>query len=149
MIKIKDKFKRMFTPMIAKPIFYKSFYKFVLAMVPILLWDRFVNVKKYYSILDTGFFIAGVFYLMLAWMNYLKLDGMKVYGLDIFKVIFHSGDKNSKQKKTGSMMDFVQQDIPDYDELSEKDKTLTKFGANLFTGLVLTAVSLIYIAIKF
>lgn len=139
----------MFTPMIAKPIFYKSFYKFVLAMVPILLWDRFLNTNKHFGILDTGFFIAGTVYLMLAWMNYLRIDGMKVYGLNIFKVLFNSSDKNDKQKKTGSMMDFVQQDIPDYDDLSEDDKLLAKFGANLFTGLVLVIVSLVYIAIKF
>ena len=141
---IKIKFKKMFTAEIGRPIFYKAFYKFVLALVPILIWDRFLNVNKFFGIFDTGFFIAGAVYLMLAWMNYLKLDGLSVKGFFMFK---NTGE-NKAQKKTGSFMDYVQQDIPDYDDLSDEDKLLTKFGANLSIGLIFIIVSLIAITIK-
>ena len=141
---IKIKFKKMFTAEIGRPIFYKAFYKFILALVPILIWDRFLNVNKYFGIFDTGFFIAGAVYLMLAWMNYLKIDGMKLYGTDLLR----RKDKNSGQKKTGSFMDYVQQDIPDYDDLSDEEKMLTKFGANLSIGLIFIIVSLVAITIK-
>lgn len=139
----------MFSPEIIKPLLYKAFYKFVLAIAVILVWHRFINQNSYYGIFDTGFFVVGVFYLMLAWMNYLSLDGIKLHGLNIFKVLFHMGDKNTRQKKNGSMMDFVQQDLPDYDNLSKEDKSIVIFGANLLTGLIMTLASFAYIAFAF
>ena len=146
MIEILKNFKKLFTPQIAKPIIYKAFYKFLVALVPLLIWDRFINTNKYFSLFETGFFIAGAVFLMLAWMNYLKMDGMSLMSLSVIFGWFKK-DENTAQKKHGGFMDYVQQEIPDYDDLSDFDKLLSKFGSNLLLGILMVGISLIAIAV--
>ena len=63
---------------ITKAIVYKVIPRFVTGLVLALLWDRFLNTQKLFSMVQNVFFILGIIFFAMAWVNYLRLDGVKI-----------------------------------------------------------------------
>ena len=72
-----------------RPILYKTVTKLVIAIVLVLLWDRYINTFGLPAAEYGCFCIGGIIFLM-AWFEYLRLDGM---------VLSHLNDKKQKKKK--------------------------------------------------
>ena len=63
-----------------KPIIYSSNSKSLIGLALVLVWDKFVNPDSLMpmGLVSTGFFAAGVWFILWAWFQYLSLDGMKI-----------------------------------------------------------------------
>ena len=61
-----------------RPMLYQCATKISVALVLCLLWNRFINREQYYSMVENAFFVAGAFFLALAWFQYLRLDGARI-----------------------------------------------------------------------
>ena len=129
---------------------YKLIRRFVTGLVLALLWDRFFNAPKLFSMKDHAFFVLGAVFFALAWVNYLKIDGVRIHYLN------ENRKKPGKTKpRTGSLIDFIEEepahtefadlsDVPDADssgfitkneENNENEETKTALIANLLAGL--------------
>lgn len=58
-----------------RPTIYKAVTKIFVILTLLMLWDRYVNGGRL-SLIRDGFFIGGAFLLVMAWMSYLRLDGI-------------------------------------------------------------------------
>lgn len=87
------KIRAVFEKYMIRPMLYQCATKISIALVLCLLWDKFINREQYYSLVEFAFFVAGIFFLALAWFQYLRLDGPP------FSPSF-GGKKGKKEKET-------------------------------------------------
>ena len=102
--------------------------KCAIALLIVLLWDRYVS-RGTMSVVRDGGFAAGLVFLALAWVAYLRLDGMKL----------GRPKKERREKKhfaTRDMIDFVDEHIVTFDELDDDQQLACILAANLFSGVV-------------
>lgn len=114
-----------------RPIVYKTVTKAVFSLTAVLLWDRYLNSRgRMVAFRDAGL-VAGAFLLGLAWFSYLRLDGMSIH---------HLLEERPKKKKpvrgTSDMVDFVDEHIVSYSELSDEERTACNLASSLCSGLL-------------
>ena len=128
---------KIFKPYMVRPIIYKCVTRCSIALVFILLWDMFINSSL--SPVRDACFMAGLVFFMLAWFAYLKLDGLRVHflGEDMLK-------KKPKKKIhwTKSIVDFVDEHVVTFEELTEEEQTAALMACNLLGSLIFLLVSL-------
>ncbi|WP_242996724.1 hypothetical protein [Coprococcus sp. AF21-14LB] len=71
------KIRTIFQKYMIRPMIYQSVTKIAVALVLCLLWDRFLNQDHYQSIVESAFFVAGCVFVLLAWIQYLRMDGVR------------------------------------------------------------------------
>lgn len=123
----------------ARPIAYKTFTRFIIVLVLSLLWNRYINRDAFLSLGKHAFFTAGAFLLTMAWFNHLRLDGMRVHHLAEKDV----REKKKKKHPRKDIVDFVGEKIVSFDELDYDEQAVCKLAANLISGSVFMAMSLI------
>ena len=117
-----------------RPFIYKLLGRIVTGLVLALLWDRFINIHKLYSMMDTAFFFLGFLFFALAWVNYLKLDSVK------FHYLHKDKRQPGKKHKTKYMIDFIDEKPSSQDTtapaetLDEKEETVVALIANMAAG---------------
>ena len=121
----------------------REVYEWIQALVcsvltVVLLWDRYVN-KGLLPVGRDGCFVAALFLFGLAWLNYLRLDGLEVPHL------LSRGKKKEKKRRrlTGDIADFADEHIVPFDELSEEEQLACSMAANLSSGLIFLIPALI------
>lgn len=119
-----------------RPIIYKSITRCSIAIVIMLLWERFVE-SELYALRDGGVVAAFVLF-MFGWFSYLKLDGVKI----------NIASKEKKEKKTkrrwqASIVDFADEHIVTFDELTDEEQTACLMAANLLSGCLFLIISIV------
>ena len=109
----------------------RAMKKCLVALVLILLWSRFINRDM--SILRIGFFVAGMFLFVMAWFSYLGLDGIQ----GPWSLLRNKNkQKSSPKRKSGDMIDYVEEDVVTMDELSDEERHICGLLSSLLAGLV-------------
>lgn len=122
-----------------RPILYKCVNKCSIALVIVLLWDRYVTHGAMPVVRDGGF-AAGLVFFALAFLAYLRLDGVKM----------DRPQKERREKKhfaSHDMIDFVDEHIVTFDELDDEQQQACILASNLFSGLVFLIPALIAAAV--
>ena len=115
---IGKKLKKIFQrPDIRRRVLERAMIKCALGLAFVLIWVLFFNQRGLMGVFQDGFFIVGMFLLVMAWISYLGLDGIS------FRITRY-GKKRPKGRQRGDMMDYVEDDDgdePDRGELSEEE----------------------------
>jgi len=135
-------FLAKYKPKIFKPVIYKFVRRFVTGLVFALLWNRFFNSQKRFSMVEHAFFILGAVFFALAWVNYLKIDGVKIHYLNEKK-------KAGRTKpKTGYLIDYAEEEPSPPDSADSdydgNEETKTALIANLLAGVCFILPSLFF-----
>lgn len=125
----------LYTREMIRPIIYKCVNKCAIALLIVLLWDRYVSRGALSAVRDGGF-AAGLVFFALAFVSYLRLDGVK---------IARPPKEPRKIRRPGSrdMIDFVDEHIVTLDELDDEQQLACVLASNLFSGLVFLIPALI------
>jgi len=117
---------------------YQAATRFGAGLLVSFLWYRFANPSGY-DINSYAFFFMTVFFIILAWMTYLRLDGMRIPRLKMDflrkikkKVIFSS---------YSDMSDYTDEEIVPFDDLEEDEKERVRLHANLLCAVVFLILS--------
>lgn len=131
------KIRMIFQKYMIRPMLYQCVAKFAVAMVLCLLWDKFLNQGGYRSLAENALFVAGCIFLMLAWIQYLRLDGVRIHHL--------LEEKEEKKKKhiIKDMVDFVDEKVIPFGELDDDERIVCRFLGDLLCALVCLIPSLI------
>lgn len=121
------KIRTIFEKYMIRPMLYQCATKVSIALVLCLLWDRFINREQYYSLVEFAFFVAGAFFLALAWFQYLRLDGPQFHHLLEEK----KEKKKKKQHFTKDIVDFADEKIISFSELSDEERVVCRFLGDL------------------
>ena len=111
-----------------RPIIYKLIPRLVTGSVLALLWDRFFNAQKIFLMAERAFFVLGIGFFAMAWVNYLKLDGMKIHYLN-------EGGKKETKHKMKFPIDFAEEKTSPADSLDTHDDTIAALISNIAAGI--------------
>ena len=103
-----------------------------------VLWHRFANPSGY-DINTHAFFFMSVFFIILAWMTYLRMDGMRLPRLkmDFLKKL----KKKAIRFSYTDMSDYTDEEIIPFDELEEDEKSRVRLWANLLCAVIFLIIS--------
>ncbi len=122
--------KPSFERYMIRPVIYQVFTRFLVCLCLALLWNRFVAPRVAAAGAAWGFAFFAVFFAAMAWLAYLRLDGVRVPKFD--RRLFRR--KKSPERAYGDMIDYVDEPIITFEELSDEEKDLTLLIANLVTA---------------
>mgnify|MGYP006865974574 FL=1 len=137
------KIRTIFEKYMIRPMLYQCATKISIALVLCLLWDRFINREQYYSLVEFAFFVAGAFFLALAWFQYLRLDGPQFHHLLEEK----KEKKKKKQHFTKDIVDFADEKIISFSELSDEERVVCRFLGDLLCAalfLIPAGIALVF-----
>ena len=126
------KIRTIFEKYMIRPMLYQCATKVSIALVLCLLWDRFINREQYYSLVEFAFFVAGAFFLALAWFQYLRLDGARIHHLMEEK----QEKKKKKQHFTKDIVDFADEKVISFSELSDEERIVCRFLWDLLCAVL-------------
>ena len=136
-----NKKKQPFERYMIRPVIYQVFTRFLVSLCLALLWNRFIAPRVSAANASWGCEFFAVFFAAMAWMAYLRLDGIHVPKFD--RKLFRRR-KKSPERAFGDMIDFVDEPIVSFEELSDDEKDLTLLISNLITMLLFIGISFIY-----
>ena len=126
-------------PYMLRPFIYMTFTRFLLALCLLLLINFFYSKEAGRPILSTVMVLGGVVFAILAWIAYLRLDGIKLPKFMMLRV-------NLRKKPTrmyGDIIDYVdEQPQVTFEELSDAEKDICILGADLFCCAAFVIVSI-------
>lgn len=126
-------------PYMLRPFIYMTFTRFLLALCLLLLINFFYSKEAGRPILSTVMVLGGVVFAILAWIAYLRLDGIKLPKFMMLRV-------NPRKKPTrmyGDIIDYVdEQPQVTFEELSDAEKDICILGADLFCCAAFVIVSI-------
>lgn len=136
---MKKKFKRLWQRHMIRPTIYMAFIRGVLCLTAALLWNEFAGSSSMLPMRTFAFLFLGVFLLVMGWMAYLRLDGIKIPVFD--RRLF---EWKRKPKRTyGDMSDYVQEEVVSFDDLEDDEKDLCRLIADVVCGVLFLVLSLI------
>lgn len=136
-----NKIKNTFKAYMIRPMIYKTIMKISLILVICLMWDQWINVSSRMNVVKDAFFIVGFIWMLLAWFQYLKLDGYTVQ-----YVLKDKQKEKEKKHKQKDIVDFVDEEIISFDELEEDEKTIVNMFSNLIAGFLYVVISLFFVS---
>jgi len=136
---MKTWFMKHVQPYMIRPIVYKAFTRFIYALLISLLWNRFIN-DGFYPI-GNIFLFFGIAYAILAWVDYLQLDGVKMPHLADWMT--SSLPHRKPERAYGDMSDYIDEEVVSYDELEDEEKIVCKLLAHIACAVLFALMSLI------
>jgi hypothetical protein len=119
-----------------RPIIYRVIPRIIIGLIIALLWDRLLNVQKLLSMVDHAFFVLGILFFAMAWVSYLKLDGIKFHYLN-----------EKKKKKTKHPLkqpiDYIEEEPSPDDFLADNEKSTATLISNIIAALCFLLPSLL------
>ena len=132
-------FLKHFKPYMTRPMIYKTFSRFIYGLLLSLLWDRFINDGLYTKM--HAFLFFGAFYALMAWISYLKLDGMRMPSLSDWMTA--SLPHRKPERSFGDMSDYVDESVVNFEELEDEEKTTCVLFADVICCLIFLLLSFI------
>lgn len=133
------KIKMMFESYMIRPIVYQCVTKISIAVVLALLWNQFINRSQLFHIVKDAFFVLAICFFALAWVQYLRFDGMRIHHL------FEDKEKKKKKKRhrTKDIVDFADEKIISFDELEDDEKIVCRFIGDIICGFLFLVPALV------
>lgn len=120
-----------------RPAVYHGATKFGVAMVVCLLWDRLANPSDL-SINTHAFFFMAVFFAVLAWMGYLRMDGLRIPRI---KMDFLKKIKKKPVRSYADMSDHIDEEVVNFSELEDEEKDVCRLWVNIVLFIVFLVLS--------
>lgn len=124
------KFTDIYKKYMLRPILSKTVTRLAVCLVLVLLWDRFLNTAGF-SAAEYGCFCIGGIVALLAWFEYLRLDGMVV------KPLSTGGKKKKTKHRSSDIADYVEEDVVSYGDLEPEERCLCRLLSDLLCGGIL------------
>lgn len=119
-----------------RPLIYHCTTKLTVSLALCLVWNRWFNQKHHYGLVESAFFVAAVLFFMLAWFQYLRLDGVSIS-------LPRKKKEGKKKHITRDIVDFADEKIISFAELEEDERTVCRLLGNLICGACYLIPSLI------
>ncbi len=129
---------------LVRPILYKCIPRVGLGIALALVWDKMFNVNRLRSVWEYPVLCWGVCLLAMAWIEYLRLDGMKIHHL-----MEGVPKKKKKNHWTKQMIDYTDEELEDTIELTDDQTKLVRLIADILIGLGFLIPSVFYMLFRY
>ena len=124
-----------------RPWIYMTFTRGLLALTAVLLADFFLSPAAGRSLKQAAFALAGMLFAVLAWIAWLRLNGVRLPRLLMLRV---NPRKKPSRMVGGDMIDYVdQRPTLSFEDLEDEEKDLVILGADLVCAVVFLAVAVV------
>lgn len=132
------KWRNKIQPYMLRPFIYMTFTRFILSLAAVLLVDFFFSPGAGRSLKSAAFLLGGALYAVLAWIAYLRLDGVKLPKIMMLRV----NPRKKPSRMYGDMIDYVdEQPLVSFEELDDAEKDICILGADVVCCAVFAVVS--------
>lgn len=121
-----------------RPLLYKIFTRFLLALTAALLWDHFARMDPLISTKMYAFFFLSIYFILCAWLVHMRMDGLRIP-----RFRFSLRRKHEPVRTYGDMMDYTDEEIVSFDELEDNEKDFCSLLANLSCFILFLVLSFI------
>lgn len=123
---------------ILRLVLYRSITKCAVALVLVLLWDRYIN-HGLLSAAGSGCFVMAVCLFAMAWFTYLRMDGMTIHHL------LEERRKKPKKKRhfMKDIVDYADEHVVSFDELTDEERQACGLLSSLLSGLLFLIASIL------
>ncbi len=121
-----------------RPFIYMTFTRFILSLTAALLIEHFIK-DPLRDISAFAFVFFGIFFAVLAWIAYLRLDGVRLPKFMMKRV-------NPSKKpaiRYGDMIDYTDEEIVSFEDLEDEEKDVCILLADIICCVIFLALSLI------
>lgn len=132
-----QKFRKHSGRHLVRPTIYMATTRFLLALTLVLLFDRITGAMTATDVRMFGFVFAGVFFALLAWIAYLRFDGLHMPKLFMKRVNI----KKKPMRTYGDMIDHIDEEPVSFDDLEDEEKDICCFSADLICCVLFVALS--------
>lgn len=122
-----------------RSLIYMTCNRFVIALTFILLADRLFIKDEVTPFISFSFAFTSILYAALAWIAYMRLDGVFLPRLFMKRMHF----KKKPQRTYGDMIDYVDEEPVSFDDLDDDEKDACCFFADAFCFAVFLILSFI------
>lgn len=129
--------KALYRAWMLRPILYRTLSKSLTALAAMLCWERFFNNGLLHTYRDVGL-IAAIVLLVMAWVNYLRLDGVVVHHM-----MEERKRKPHRRHRTKDMIDFTEEPVDPEGEMSREENWLCGLLSSLAAGVLFLLLSLV------
>ncbi len=135
------KWTALYKSYMLRPMIYKTVTRASVTAAACLVWDRFFS-DGHFSIWQAPGLLCGVVLLGWAWINYLGLDGFKVQflGRQDWEA---ARAKKKKQHATHSIVDYADEKLVSFDELTQEEQKFCSMLSSLLLGVPLVVIGAI------
>lgn len=130
-------FRSYLNAKILRLVLYRSVTKCAVALVLVELWDRCINHGRLPAA-ATGCFVAAVCLFAMAWFTYLQMKGRTIPLLDD-----HKPSSRKRPHFTKDIVDYADEHIATFDELSDEERQACGLLSSLLSGLLFLIASFI------
>ena len=132
------KLRRTWQRYMLRPFLYTAFTRLVLGLFAVLLSDYLFSGPAGHSLRGTLFLLASVIFALLAWIAWLRLDGISLPKFMNVRL----GPKKRTSRIPGDMIDFVDDEPPiPFDDLEDDEKDCCLLCADLICFAVFLPAS--------
>ena len=115
-----------------RPFIYMTFTRFLLSLCAFLLADFFISPHVGRSLKSPLFVLGGILFAVLAWIAYLRLDGIKLPRIMMMRI-----NPSKKPKRSfGDIIDYVDEKPISFEELDDDEKDICILGADLICCVI-------------
>ncbi len=129
--------RKLYRKYMVRPIVHMFFTRAILALAASLLWNEFINIEAALSMRTFAFLFFGVLFLVMGWMAYLRLDGVRAPSFD--RRLFEW--KRKPKRIRGDLIDFVDEDVVSFDDLEEDERDFCRLVADILCGIAFLILS--------
>jgi len=130
------KIRSLLTVELIRPTVYRTVSKCAIMLTLVLLWDRYINNVEL-PVARDACFVAALVFFGLAWLAYLRLDGLKLPHLtEEQKKLREERKRRKRRPLTGDIVDYADEHIVPFDELSEEGQMACTLLSNLVSAVV-------------
>ena len=122
---------------LTRPLIYKLFTRLGVALLCVAALNRVRQAQGYASVWALGCMLLAGLFLAGAWLVHLRRDGTRIPRMKSLR-FFH---KKKPERAYGDMIDYVDEEIVDFDDLDDDEKDLVSMAVNLLCALVLLICS--------
>lgn len=133
---MKSWFKGHWKGYLLRPVIYKTFTRFLLALTVALLWDNYAPHDAFLSSRMYAFFFLGFYFALCAWLVHMRMDG-----LHIPRVRLRVRRKHDLVRTYGDMSDYTDEPIRSFDDLEDDEKDFCSLLANLLCCMLYLLLS--------
>ena len=109
-----------------RPLIYKSFTRFILMLLAVLLWNQYLQPRTPHLTLKTVFPVSGVLFLLCAYLIYLRMDGLNIPRMKPMKK-----PKTEPFRSYGDMVDYLETPPVEFDDLTKEEQDTCSLLANV------------------
>lgn len=132
------KFRENWSRSVIRPLIYMVFTRFLLALTAALLADFFINSMS--PVRQYAFALMAALFAALAWIAYLRLDGVKLPKAFMKRVHI----RKKPARTYGDMIDHTDEEIDSFDDLDDGEKDVCCLVADGICCLMFLVLSFLF-----